>query len=49
MKVQPVRDGDFEGEVVGIGRQGNFIKQAKSLRRTGYDFMAAYFCPKQSE
>jgi hypothetical protein len=49
MKVQPVRDGDFEVRVVDISRQGNFIKQAKSLRRTGCDFMAAYFCPKQSE
>ena len=29
VKVQRVSDGDFEGKVVGISRQGNFIKPVK--------------------
>ena len=49
MKVQRVRDGDFENKVVGISRQGNFTKQVRSLRRTDYEFVAAYFHAKQSE
>jgi hypothetical protein len=49
MKGRRVRDGDFEGKVVGVSRQGNFTEQVKSLRRTGYEFVAAYFHAKQSE
>jgi hypothetical protein len=32
VKVQRVRDGDFEGKAVGISRQGNFIKPAKKFK-----------------